>query len=369
MQSFAGLLTINLGAVRHNWRAMRAAFTGPVCGAVVKANAYGLGYAPVVHALFSEGCRSFFVANYSEAVDVKKLLADRADIYVLQGCPEGLEADFVRSNIIPVLVSESMLRRWFSVTSNAVEARCAIKVNTGMNRLGLSRDELIRWLRDGAVDTKSSVTLLMSHLACADTPGHPLNDLQLQCFSEVLALARNVFPDIKASLSNSAAISLGAPWHFDLARPGIALYGGREGVSSLVALRSVVTVSLPVIQVRSIKKGEWVGYGASFCASADLTIATVGGGYADGFIRAFSNKAFAYFSGVKLPLVGRVSMDSCVFDISSLPPELMLREGDLIEVLGEHCDITAQAELASTISYELLTRLGERLQKHYVETE
>lgn len=361
-----GLLKINLSAIRHNWRTLRGVFSGEHCGAVVKANAYGLGYAPVVQALFSEGCRSFFVASFGEAMALKKLLATRADIYVLQGCPEGMEMQFVSAQIIPVIVSETMLRRWCKAVQD-IAAPCVIKVNTGMNRLGLSIGECERWLQEDAPWNAAQPQVIMSHMACADTLGHPLNLLQLERFKRLVGLAKKRFPGIKASLANSASLFLGEAWHFDLARPGIALYGGREGIPSVCNLRPVVTLSLPVIQVREISSGEWVGYGGEFRAEHKRRIAVVCGGYADGLIRAFSSRAVGKFKGHSLAVLGRVSMDSCVFDISSLEEGQCPVEGDYIEVFGPNCDITEQSARAGTISYELLTRLGERLRKHYIE--
>lgn len=367
MHQFSGLLEINLSAIQHNWLQLRQIYSGQDCGAVVKANAYGLGYAPVVQTLFSAGCRSFFVANLSEAMDLKKLLGEAAEVMVLQGCPSGMEETFLSHKVTPVIVSREMLDRWMAALQGRV-AKYAIKINTGMNRLGLSLNDFFQWL-DALGEVKSSPPpiALLSHMACADEAGHPLNDTQRERFALAVDRARSVFPKIRASLANSAALFLGEPWHFDLARPGIALYGGREGVPEHIDLRPVVTLTLPVIQTRDIKRGENVGYGATFQADRDMRIALVGGGYADGVIRALSNVAVGFFKGHKVPLVGRVSMDSCAFDVSAVSDYEQPLEGERIELLGPHCDVSMQAASAETISYELLTRLGERLDKRYVE--
>lgn len=366
MDTFSGLLEVNLSAIRHNWLLLQRHFAGRDCGAVVKANAYGLGYAPVTQTLFSAGCRSFFVASFGEAVALKKLLGEQIDVYVLQGCPEGVEREFTSRKLIPVLVSWAMLKRWIAHAESA--APFAIKVNTGMNRLGLSIDELSSWLDSLTEKPAVPLVALLSHMACADEPEHPLNDLQRQRFADIVERVRARFPSVQASLCNSAALFLGNGWHFDLARPGIALYGGREGVPSSIDIRPVVSLALSVIQTRYVLKGECIGYGATYRAERDMHVALVAGGYADGILRSLSGAAVGVFRGHQLPLLGRVSMDSCVFDISSIPSQSRPSEGHRIKLLGgDGCDLTVQAGRAGTISYELLTRLGGRLQKHYVE--
>lgn len=362
----SGRLQINLSAVRHNWRELKEHFTGSDCGAVVKADAYGLGYAPVVQALFSEGCRSFYVATYDEALEVRKLLANRARIYVLQGCPAGLEREFLNAKLIPVIISAHMLARWCE-QAKGHDAPCAVKVNTGMNRLGLDKTEFSQWITQPERWASAYPTVLMSHMACADTPDHPLNEQQLKLFKELLGLARDHYPELKASLANSASLYLGDAWHFDMARPGIALYGGREGVRPQADIRPVVTLSLPVLQVRDVKAGDSIGYGATYRAAKAMPVAIVAGGYGDGVLRSLGNCVAASYAGHNLPLVGRVSMDSCALDLSSLPESQRPREGQFIEIFGPHRDLTSLAEGAGTISYELLTRLGGRLKKHYIE--
>lgn len=364
-QLYSGILEINLSAVRHNWRTVSQLYSGQDCGAVVKANAYGLGYAPIVQALYSEGCRTFFVANYLEALEVQKLLEGKARIFVLQGCPRGLEKEFVRRKLIPVLISEAMLARWCAASES--DAPCAIKVNTGMNRLGMSEAEFSLWIKDPLRWRMARPVLIMSHMACADTPEHPLNKLQLDRFVQLESLAKQYYPDARSSLANSAALFLGEQWHFDIARPGIALYGGREGIPEEIDLQPVATLSLPILQLRQLEAGEWVGYGGVFCAESPMTIAVASCGYADGLLRSLSNVAVGDFRGFSVPLLGRVSMDSCAFDLSAIPLEQMPVEGELIEMIGARSSLTLQAKRAGTISYELLTGLGERLQKRYIE--
>lgn len=338
---------------------LRDRFAGQYCGAVVKSDAYGLGVAPVAQALYSEGCRQFFVATFDEGVQVKRLLPSPVSVYVLQGCKRGSEKHFVERGLIPVLSSMAMVERWLSLRTAGVK-RCAIKVNTGMNRLGLEPDEFQRVLGDQRLPG-AGVEMVVSHMACADQPGHPLNQQQLQCFTQVASSCAQVLPGAMYSLANSATVFLPASYHFDLARPGIALYG--SGDASLAA---VVSLYLPVLQVRNLRKGETVGYGATYRASVDLRVAIVAGGYADGLFRSLSNKATGWYRS-NLPMLGRVSMDSCVFDISGVDAGAQPQEGDLIEVLGEHRRLDDVAAEAGTVSYELLTRLGQRLEKRYCE--
>lgn len=359
MYQYAGILQINLSAIRSNWRLLRDRFQGSSCGAVIKANAYGLGVAPVAQALFSEGCRHFFVATYDEGVQVKRLLPNSTRIYVLQGCKRGVERHFLESGLIPVLYSLPMVERWLSLPAEGAKP-CVIKVNSGMNRLGLAPAELEQVLIDKRLPAVG-LQMLMSHMACADEPQNPLNYEQLRRFTQMAESCAQVVPDARRSLANSATVFLSADFHFDIARPGIALYGGGHET-----LSPVVSLYLPVLQVRDLGAGEAVGYGATFRAPQDMRVAIVSGGYADGIFRSLSNNAHGWYNA-KLPLLGRVSMDSCIFDVSALSPSQLPREGDLIELLGEHRTLDEVAAEAGTISYELLTNLGHRLEKRYCE--
>lgn len=359
MYQYAGVLQINLSAIRSNWRLLNERFQGRFCGAVVKADAYGLGVAPVAQALYSEGCRQFFVATYDEGIQVRRLLPDPVRVYVLQGCKPGSEPHFIERGLIPVLCSLPMVERWLALPAAQIR-RCAIKVNSGMNRLGLAPEELLRVLDDKRLPS-AGVHMLISHMACADEPEHPLNDEQLQRFSQMVEACTQVIPGLQCSLANSATVFLPDSFHFDVARPGVGLYG-----SGHPSLSPVVSLHLPVLQVRDMCAGEAVGYGATYYAERDMRIAIVSGGYADGIFRSLSNVAHGWFYA-KLPLLGRVSMDSCVFDISALTPQQQPQEGDLIELLGEHLRIDDVSAQAGTVSYELLTHLGQRLEKHYCE--
>lgn len=365
MHQYSGVLKVNLSALRRNWRLMRERFSGKYCGAVVKANAYGLGVAPVVQSLFSEGCRQFFVATFDEAVQVKRLIPESVDIYVLQGVYPGMEQRFCDEDLVPVIFSVEMLHRWLNVPVIG-RRRCALKVNTGMNRLGMEPAEFMKVVAEIPLSADIRVELVMSHLACADEPLHELNFSQLAKFRQIAAAARQYCPQAKLSLANSAGVFLGDDWHFDVARPGIALYGGCCAPALAGRLSTVVNLQLPVLQLRTVSAGESVGYGADFVAQEEMRVAIVSGGYADGLLRRLAPR-FVGWCGRQMPILGRVSMDSCAFDVSHLPIDMMPREGNLIEIIGEHLSLDDAAKAAETISYELLTRLGERLQKVYFE--
>jgi alanine racemase len=366
MHQYSGVLKINLSALRRNWLVLRNRFRGQYCGAVVKANAYGLGVAPVVQSLYSEGCRHFFVATLDEAIQVKRLVPEAADIFVLQGVCAGMEQRFCDENLVPVIYSREMFGRWLSASVTGPR-RCALKINTGMNRVGLSLEELreLFWAQnDWPVDIR--IELVVSHLACADEPEHNLNLSQLALFRSAVELVRQYSPSTIFSLANSAGIFLGDDWHFDLARPGIALYGGCCTAALHGLLSAVVTLQLPVMQHRYVSAGESIGYGADFVATRDMRVLVVSGGYADGILRSVSPRIAAWH-GQRLPILGRVSMDSCVFDATDLALDDVPSEGDLVEVIGEHLSLDEAASAAGTISYELLTRLGDRLTKVYFE--
>lgn len=365
MHQYSGLLRVNLSALRRNWRLLRELCGAAGCGAVVKANAYGLGLAPVAQTLYSEGCRDFFVATFDEALQIKRLLPEPADIYVLQGCVTGMEMRFVEENLLPVLISRPMVQRWLEQVP-AGRGRCVLKINTGMNRFGINLTELRELLGDAQRLAGAGVVMLMSHLACADEPEHPLNHQQLETFSLAVSEVKQRLPQIKSSFANSAGVLLGRDWHFDLARPGMALYGGECAPGFVGKLAPVATLLLPVLQLRQLGAGESLGYGCSFVAPRPMRVALVAGGYADGVLRCLSNRAVGW-CGRELPLLGRVSMDSCYFDISHLEAGQAPREGDFIELFGENLALDEVARVAGTISYELLTRLGERLQRYYFE--
>ncbi|HEY7773585.1 MAG TPA: alanine racemase [Marinagarivorans sp.] len=377
-------VTIDLAAIADNWRYLQNELgAGRECGAVVKANAYGLGLAPVARQLADAGCRTFFVANVSEGIALRDSLAAFPDslIYVLQGALAGDEPDFLASQLRPVLISAPMVRRWAAFAADKPTASCAVKVNTGMNRLGVEPAELTQLLAElsptsAAVHPnresrhnaapcfwREQVTMLVSHLACADMPEHALNSAQWLSFSQLLAEVRAVNPAIKGSFANSSGIFLGQAYGFDVARPGAALYGINPTPQLANPMRPVVYLRLPIVQVRVAEPGSYVGYGAQSHLPAQRRLAVVAGGYADGVFRAAFPALEGYLQGQRVPIVGRVSMDTITFDVTEIGD---VREGDEIELLGEHVSADQQGQFAGTIGYEILTSLGARVRRIYL---
>jgi alanine racemase len=356
------LLTIDLGAICANWRALRGQLASGSCAAVVKADAYGLGAAKVAPALSAAGCRDFFVAHLEEAIALRPLLPREAALYVLHGCPPGTEDACLAADAIPVLNGLQQVGAWSALARRKGRALPAIlQVDTGMARLGLAPQELAMLADDPSRLDGITLRYVMSHLACAEQPDHPLNADQLERFRS----ARARLPATPASLANSSGIFLNSDYHFDLARPGAALYGVAPLADQPNPMRPVLRLQGKVIQLRDLTPGTPVGYGATWSAPAAARIATVAVGYADRYLRSLSNRTCAYFEGTALPLVGVVSMDTITLDVSALP-ESVLQPGTLVDLINERHPVDALARQAGTIGYEILTSLGGRYFRRYV---
>ncbi|MCP5432528.1 MAG: alanine racemase [Alphaproteobacteria bacterium] len=347
-------LEVDLAALAANWRTLASEAAQAVCSAVVKADAYGLGLEPCARALLKAGCRTFFVAHLDEGLALRRIAGPVPEIFVLNGFLGERREDYCAGALVPVLNTAGEARAW----AEAPPLAAALQVETGMNRLGLARDEARAFLAALPAEAAMRVTLLMSHLACADEPAHPQNAAQ----RARLAGLGDVLPHARRSLANSGGIVLGPAFHFDLVRPGIALYGGAAGARG--ALRTVARLHARVLQVKEVPPGEGVGYGATSRADGPRRIATVSAGYADGILRSLSGCGVAHVGGILAPYAGRVSMDSLALDISSAEPDAV-REGDEAELFGDAVSVDALAARAGTISYELLARLGGRLLKVY----
>ncbi|MBX3579785.1 MAG: alanine racemase [Rhizobiaceae bacterium] len=353
------ILTIDLGAVRFNYRLLARMLGGARCGAVVKADGYGLGAAPIAQALIHEGCDTFFVAHLSEGLALRAALGPDIVIYVLNGLPPGTERTFVDAGLRPVLNSAEQIRAWDDLGRPSLRPQpAAIQVDTGMARLGLPPEDVVRFTEDARILAGIQLTLVMSHLACADVPDHPANAQQLKRFQGL----RPWFAGPDFSLANSSGIFLGTDWHFDLARPGAALYGINPTPHLPNPMQPVVRLEARVIQTRSVKAGAGIGYGHALVAEAPVRLATIALGYADGWPRRLNGAAF--FKGTALPFVGRVSMDSIILDVSALP-EGAIAPGDLVELIGPHRTVDEVAADAGTIGYEILTGLGNRFHRVY----
>ncbi|MBT0956355.1 alanine racemase [Alphaproteobacteria bacterium KMM 3653] len=341
-----GTLTIDLAAVAANYKALAAqSGAGTETGAVVKADGYGLGAGRMARALAQAGARRFFVAVAEEGAAIREALGRGPEVYILGGHMSG-DTDMIHDlDLVPLLNSIEQLTRHFEALP---KNPFGIQLDTGMNRLGLEPAE---WAAVAEIVLPKKPRLIMSHLACADTPDHPQNAEQLETFR---ALTQGT--GIPRSLAATGGILLGSDYHFELTRPGIGLYGGLP----FAGAQNAVTLDLPVIQCRDLEVGESVGYGASWVAEKPSRIATLGAGYADGILRSLSGKGHVFAEGVPCPIVGRVSMDMLTVDITGLR-----RDPKTLELLGPDQSVDQLADLCGTIGYEILTSLGPRYNLRY----
>ncbi len=355
-------LTIDVDAVAANHRLVAGRVGAATVAAVVKADAYGLGLARIAASLWRSGCREYFVARPAEGVALRELLPD-ATIHVFDGVTPGSAGDYVRHRLVPVINSLSQLERWRTEAGRLdTTLPTVIHVDTGMLRLGLDDDEFATLAERPELLDGLTVTGVASHLAAADEATSRQPEHQLERFQRV----RRALPMGRASLANSAGIFRHPDFHFDLVRPGYALYGGHpEPGAGPNPMRPVVTVEAPVLQVRRGRPGEAVGYGASHRLDRPSVLATIGVGYADGFLRSGSGRGSVAVGEHHAPIVGRISMDLVTIDITELPSGLV-EEGTWVEVIGPRRTIDEVAADAGTIGYEMLTSLGARYRRRYV---
>jgi alanine racemase len=363
--SASATLTIDLAALASNYRKLARICAPAIAAAVVKADTYGLGAGPVVRALEAAGCKHFFVAQLSEALEIKPSLASGARIYVLNGLQQGAEAECAAAHVIPVINCLEQAWLWRDQARMlGTPLQAVLQVDTGMSRLGLSSQDVDALVKDTAFFTLVPPALVMSHLACADEPAGKSNAKQAIRFA---ALADKL-PEAPRSLANSGGVFLGPEFHGDLARLGVCLYGAAPNPGLPNPMAPVVRLDARVIQIRDIEAGQGIGYGLTDVRDSARRIATIGVGYADGWPRALSNIGAAYYGGVRLPIAGRVSMDSITLDVSILDAmKLVLRPGDIVELLGPHQSLEDVAQAAGTIPYEILTNLGRRYHRTYLQ--
>ena len=357
-----GVVTIDVGAIQSNFRALRARVAPTECAAVVKADAYGCGLEPVVRALVRSSCKTFFVAHIAEARAVRAL-APEATIYALSGLPAGAAAAFAQIHARPVIGSTHELAEWDAFCSTSGwRGGAALHFDTGMNRLGIPVDEAAA-LAQRIKAPEHGITLIMSHLACAETPAHPLNNRQIQLFREL----RLMFRGIPASLANSSGVFLGGLAHFDMVRPGYALFGGNPTPATTNPMLPVLGLKARIVQVRAVPRGETVGYGAAWTASRPARIAIISAGYADGYLRAASGLdakggAEMVIGETRCRVVGRVSMDLLAVDVTAVP-EHVARRGEWATLIGPGIDIDIVAAQCGTIGYELMCNVGRRFSR------
>lgn len=344
------VLEVHLDAVARNWLFLKKKLkNGADCAAVVKADAYGLGALRVAPVLFDQGCRHFFVAHADEGVAVRGVVGSSdAAIYVLNG-PWGMPAGaFAQHGLIPVLNSIDDVAYWQENNGGA----CVLHIDTGMNRLGLSAHELFGLNLRGM-----DIRYAMSHLACADDPSHAMNARQLATFK---MLTGQMGIPLRLSLANSAGVLLGQDYHFDLARPGCGLYGINPATGAN-PMQGAITLRAKILQIREIKEAGTAGYGATYRVAPPAKCATISVGYADGYLRSLTGRGMVAVGSVRCPIIGRVSMDSIIVDVTQAP----CRTGDDVEMIGPSIPVDEVAGWAGTIGYEMLTNLGKRYKRIY----
>jgi alanine racemase len=360
-------LRIDLGALADNWRDLARRAAPGRSAAVVKANAYGIGLSEAAPALWAAGARVFFVAHLNEGVSARRVLPAEAAIYVLNGLESGTDpSDYAQHQLAPVIGGEEELKRWSAFAAQRGRpSPCALHLDTGMNRLGFESLARLQSAME-AHGAASGADLLISHFVSSEIPGDPINQAQIERFEA----ARAAFPNLPGSLANSSGMFLNPSPIYDLARPGYALYGGNPTPGGTNPMRPVVTLTAAIQQVRSIETGMTCGYNAQWTARRSTRLATLLIGYADGLPRgagATDSKpgAEVAVAGRRCSLVGRLSMDLTIVDVTDLPED-RVRVGDPVELFGGSIDLDDFASRSGTIGYHLLTSLGPRYQRDYV---
>ena len=362
------ILTVDLGAIAANWRGLRDAGRAggrPVdCAAVLKADAYGTGATIVGPRLAAEGCRQFFVAHIEEGLALRGVLPD-PPIYVLNGLLAGTESDFVEFSLTPVLNHLGQLNAWRAAAQRYNRPLDAvIHIDTGMHRLGFSPEEAQALAGERGRLRGLRLALLMSHLVVSEEPDNPINGEQLSRFRNFV----RAMPGAPASLANSSGIFLGPDYHFDLLRPGAALFGINPRPGQANPMLTTVTLHARILQVRRIDALQTVGYGAAWRSARPSRVATIALGYADGYFRTLINRTHVHLAGRKVPVIGRISMDLVTIDVTDVPEDES-QPGALVEVLGPHLTADDLAEHARTNAYEVMTALGRRYARVYADSE
>jgi alanine racemase len=370
--SYAPLLSVDLGAVLANFNLLSRRVLPATTGAVVKADAYGLGAAVIAPLLKRAGCSEFFVATVDEGIALRRALLPGVRIYLLGGLPPGSEREIDAAGLTPVLNTLAEIERWQAYqngpgSDGATRRQAALHLDTGLNRLGLTPAECHALADDPSRIGACNIGLVLSHLACADDPEHPMNRRQLATLQASLARLR--LPPVQGrkpavSLAASSGIFLGPDYHFDLVRPGASLFGINPVLGAPNVLLPALRLQAKILQLREVDLDMTVGYGASHQVRGPTRIATLGIGYADGIFRSLGNRGWVVVAGQRAPIVGRISMDLMTIDVGHLPPDAAM-PGTLADLIGPQQSIDQLAADAGTIGYEVLTNLGARFQRRY----
>jgi alanine racemase len=362
----AATLTIDLGAIVANYRYLAEQVAPAVCGAVVKADAYGLGAGTVAPALQDAGCDRFFVATLDEGLALRHVLRPSATVFMLNGLPPGTAATVAAADLVPVLASRGQLEEWRRFCVSAAPKPAALQIDTGISRLGLSEADVARLAADARFLDGVPLLHVMSHLACADEPAHPMNRQQLNRFRALTG--RFPWPGgnkPSLGLASSSTIFLGADYHFDLVRPGAALYGLEPIIGQANPMEPVVRLQGKILQIRDVDLGMSVGYGASHQFGGPSRLAVIGVGYADGIFRSLGNRGAVFVAGERAPIVGRISMDLMTVDVGHLPVAAC-QPGMAVDIIGPEQSVDDLARSAGTIGYEVLTAFGKRYKRRYL---
>jgi alanine racemase len=359
-------LNINLAAIVENYKIIEKTIGKNVdIGAIVKANAYGLGANKIVPLLSKAGCHIFFVATVEEALQIREVtLSDK--IFVLAGIKQGQESIFFSENILPVLNTIEQIKLWHNFClRKRRKMGCIIAIDSGMNRLGLNYHSGLEFLKNNYKELAQDmdISMLLSHFTCSDQPNHPMNQEQYL----MMCRLKKILPsECKISLANSSAIFSSKDYHFDVVRPGISLYGCSASEKNH-NLKNVITISAQIIQIREVEEDGTVGYGATHHIKKGSTLATVAIGYADGYLRSLTSNMYCYIADIKVPVVGRVSMDSIVLDVSSVPKKELHKDTE-VEIVNDYFTIDDLANSSERLSYELLIYFGNslRCKKNYI---
>ena len=360
LERAGAILEIDLDAIAGNWKFLSERLNhGARCAAVVKADAYGLGVAEVAPALAKAGCKTFFVATLNAGLELRALLP-KAQIAVLNGLAMGPPADFLKGGLLPVLNDIGQVRQWHDYARRRGGAPAMLHIDTGLSRLGLPPRELRELAAEPALLTSFKLLLILSHLACASEPAHPMNLEQLEAFRAAL----RVLPRAPASLAASSGVFLGGDFHFDMVRAGAALYGVNPLPGRPNVMKQVVHLKAKILQVRDVDRGESVGYGAAHRVERAGRVATVALGYADGWLRSSGHRGAVRIEGKPAPVVGRISMDLLTIDVTGIDPRVA-HPGTYVDLLDDRYGVDDAAFAAQTIGYEILTALGRRSLRLY----
>lgn len=353
-------LTVRLGAVRRNYERLAKTAAPAKCGAAVKANGYGLGAVPVSRTLASVGCTEFFVASVAEGIEIRQVLPD-VNLNVFNGAMPGTIDDLVAHRLTPLVISLEQLTIWRQAAKNAGEMlRVGLHIDTGMRRTGLQVNEIEAIAEDDRLLAGMEIRHVLSHLASADEVDNNQSEIQLAEFERAIG----VLPAATLSLANSAGMHRGPEYHFDLVRPGVSIYGGAPFPGKPNPMEHAVVLEAPMMQIYDVHPGDRVGYGATYEVVHPARHAVLALGYADGFLRSSSNSGRVWVAGVECPIVGRVSMDLTIIDVTALPVA-NLELGAAVEVMGSNRLVDDVAADAGTIAHELLTDLGGRYEVVY----